>query len=115
MAQLRRSYDQCTVGLVSKSTLKSSSDSIVTVHCNPSFSLVTADFEPEMLQKLPGVCVTRCRVIPSIAGYFQIFLLNMTASPMPLAANECLGSFAKVDTTADQVQHLEGLEKRNRD
>ena len=101
------------MGLVSKSTLKTRFDSIVTVHCNPSLSLVTSDFEPKMLQKLPGVYATRCRVIPSIAGYFQISLLNITASPMPLAANECLCSLVKVDTTADQVQHSELLEKRN--
>ena len=97
--------DQCTVGIVSKSTLKSRSESIVTVHCDPSFSSVTTDFEPEMSQKLPGVYATRCRVIPNIDGYFQIYLLNTTASPVSLAAKECLGSLAKVDTTADQVQY----------
>ena len=91
------------MGLVSKSTLKSRSESIVTVCCDPSFSLVTTDFEPEMSKKPSSMYATRCRVIPNIDGYFQISLLNTIASPVSLAANECLGSFAKVDTTADQV------------
>ena len=72
-------------------------------------SLVTADYEPKMSQKLPGVYATRCRVIQNIDSYFQFSLLNTTASPVSLAANECLGSIAKVDTTADQVQHMEVL------
>ena len=47
---------------------------------------------------------TRCRVIPKIDGYFQIFLLNATASPVSLATIECLDSLAKVDTTENQVE-----------
>ena len=66
-----------------------------------------------MSQKPPGVYATRCRIIPNIDGYFQISLLNTTASPMSLAATECLGSLAKIDRTADQAQHSEELEKRN--
>ena len=97
--------DQCTVGLVSQFTLERRSESIVTVRCDPSFSLVTADFEPDMSQKLPGVYARRCRVIPNNDGYFQISLLNTTPSPVSLAANECLGSLAKVDTPVDQVHY----------
>ena len=77
--------DQCTVGLVSQFTLKRRSESIVTVRCDPSFSLVTADFEPNMPQKLPGVYARRCRVIPNIDGYFQMSLLHTTPSPVSLA------------------------------
>ena len=105
--------DQCTEGLVSQFTLKSRSESIVTVRCDPSFSLVTADFELQMSQKLPGAYAHRCRVIPNIDGYFQISLLNTTTSPVSLAANECLGSLAKIDTPVDQVHYSEVLEKRN--
>ena len=105
--------DQCTVGLVSQFTLERRSESIVTVRCDPSFSLVTADFEPDMSQKLSGVYSRRCRVIPNIDGYFQISLLNTTPSSVSLAANECLGSLAKIDTHIDQVHYSAVLEKRN--
>ena len=101
------------MGLVSQFTLERRSESIVTVRCDPSFSLVTADFEPDMSQKLPEVYARRCRVIPNIDGYFQISLLNTTLSPVSLAANECLGSLAKIDTPVDQVDYSAVLDKRN--
>ena len=79
------------VRLDSKTSIAPRSETVVTVNCNKSMSLITADFEPATIKGVSGVYATPCRVIPNIAGVFQITLINVNEIPVELNSRKPLG------------------------
>ena len=59
------------VRLKQRISLAARSETIASVKCNRSLSLVAADFEPISLHSIPGVYTTKCRIIPDVEGVFS--------------------------------------------
>lgn len=91
------------VQLVSSLVLQGRSENFVTVKCDQSFSLVTADFEPVQLSESPGVYATRCRIIPNIEGCFQVSFLNINPCSVSIPANTHIGFLTTSKTTVAQI------------
>ena len=107
-----------TVRLKQRVSLAARSETIASVKCNKSLSLVTADFEPISLRSIPGVYATKCRIIPDVEGVFQITLLNVNDSPIDLYARKCVGNLVssriaslqqEPSTSKDQINPAKNL------
>ena len=85
-----------------KITIESRSESVASVKCNQSVSLLTMDFEPTQIFGMPGVYATRCRVIPNLQGVFQITMLNTTASPIVINNRKYNGKLHPIRETHQQ-------------
>ena len=91
-----------TVRVKQRVSLAARSETIASVKCNRSLSLVTADFEPIFLHSIPGVYATKCRIIPDMEGIFQITFLNVNDNPIDLYARKCVGNLVSSRTTSLQ-------------
>ena len=80
------------VRLRQRVSLAARSETIASVKCNRSLSLVAADFEPISLHSIPGVYATKCRIIPNVESVFQLTFLNVNDSPIDLYARKCVGN-----------------------
>ena len=107
-----------TVRLKQRVSLAARSETIASVKCNESLSLVTADFEPISLRSIPGVYATKCRIIPDVEGVFQITLLNVNDSLIDLYARKCVGNLVgsriaslqqEPSTSKDQINPAKNL------
>ena len=92
-----------TVRLEQSVSLAARSESVVKVKCNKSLSLVTADFEPIGSPVIPGIYLTKCRVMPDLDGIFQITVLNVNENPVDLYPRKCMGRLLSVKTTASNA------------
>ena len=54
------------VRLKEASNIPARTEKVAVVRCSKSFSLLTMDFEPHRIPGLPGVFVTKARVIPNV-------------------------------------------------
>ena len=91
--------------LIDDIDLPARTESVVTVKCNRSLALLTADFEPFLVT--PGVYATRCRVIPNINGVFQITLLNVNNTSCQLNSEKKIGSLIAIEETVASAEVLE--------
>ena len=107
-----------TVRLKQRVSLAARSETIASVKCNKSLSLLTADFEPISLRSIPGVYATKCRIIPDVEGVFQITFLNVNDSPIDLYARKCVGNLVssriaslqqEPSTSKDQINRAKNL------
>ena len=87
------------VRLGSKTRLEPRSEKVITVHCNKSMSLITADFEPATIKGVSGVYATPCRIIPNVAGVFQVTLLNVSNNPVELNSRKHIGKLVTSNKT----------------
>ena len=93
------------VSLIDDIDLPARTENVVTVQCNRSLALLTADFEP--FPVTPGVYATRCRVIPNIKGVFQITLLNVNNTSYRLNSEKKIGSLIAVEETVACAETLD--------
>ena len=105
--------DKEVVRLDSKIRIEPRSETVVTVHCNKSMSLITADFEPATLKGVTGVYATPCRVIPNIAGVFQITLINVNELPVELNNRKHMGVLLTSNETICTVDSVDGESASN--
>ena len=90
-------------------TIPPRSETVLLVKSSPNNPLLPGDFEPKIGPKLPGLYVTRSRVIPNIDGVFQITALNVTLSHIFLNSQTPMGFTQPTDEIVMSVASDESL------
>ena len=79
------------------STISARTEQVAAVRCKRDFSLLTVDFEPCSIPGLPGVFLTKARVIPNMNGVFHITVLNTTEKDVKIGSRQLLGHIHSAD------------------
>ena len=91
------------VRVVAESKIPARSEQVVTVRCKSHCSMLEADFEPRKLTGVPGIIVSKARVIPNVEGVFQITVLNTTQCDIVLGGRRIVGYLHEADEVVASV------------
>ena len=98
-------FNEKELRLSSQTTIPPRSENIFTVRCSTDLAFVPLDFEPRKLPGVPGVYISRSRVIPSVDGDVSLSILNVTEKEVELRSRTRIGKITKPCEILNSIQN----------
>ena len=79
------------------------SETTISVRCKSDLSMQSVDFDPIPIKGVPGVFVSKARVIPDVLGRFQLTVVNVNECDVNLRGRTVVGFVHQVGKTVASV------------
>ena len=95
------------VRLMRRTTIPARCEAVIPVRCKKDLSLQVMDFEPVPVKGVPGVFVSKARVVPNVLGEFMLTVVS--EGDVDLRGRTILGSVQQIGETVAVVDTEHGL------
>ena len=92
------------VRLGARTTIPARSETMMPVRCSRGVALHSVDFDPVEVKGVPGVFVSKSRVVPDINGVFYLTVLNVNEHDVTLHNRTTVGHVEEMGKTVCKVQ-----------
>ena len=91
------------VRLLKRTVIPARSETMISVRCKNNLSMQTVDFDPVPVKGVPGVFVSKARVVPDVCGEFQLAVVNVNECDVNLHGRTILGFVQQIGKTVAAV------------
>ena len=96
------------VRVTKHTTIPARCETVITVRCKKDLSLQMVDFEPIPVKGVPGLFISKARVVPDVRGEFLLTAVNVNESDVNLRGRTKLGFLQHIGETVAVVDVKQG-------